>query len=163
MYTVSNFLCIDICIIFGVQLPPFLYLQVQSLSLFSRNFNNTHALTWSLIFSPGVSSNTNSSYEVDTSNLGSFGSCIPNSEELTHTDVPEGSLRVFSYSDLKAATRNFREALGEGGFGVVYKGYVDKNTLMPSRPSQGMIVAVKRLKGDAHQGHREWLVRSVLL
>jgi serine/threonine protein kinase len=74
----------------------------------------------------------------------------------------EGSLRAFSYGDLRASTRNFREELGEGGFGVVYKGYLEEKTFMPSRPGQGIPVAVKRLKVNAQQGHREWLVSVTL-
>ncbi|MCO5583182.1 hypothetical protein L7F22_037090 [Adiantum nelumboides] len=69
------------------------------------------------------------------------------------------SLKAFTFNDLKAATRNFRpeSVLGEGGFGVVYKGYVDEHTLVPSRPGQGMGIAIKKLKLEGMQGHREWL------
>ncbi|KAH7300945.1 hypothetical protein KP509_23G005000 [Ceratopteris richardii] len=69
------------------------------------------------------------------------------------------SLKVFSYNDLKAATRSFRSqsVIGEGGFGVVFKGYVDENTLVPSRPGKGMPVAIKKLKLEGMQGHKEWL------
>jgi len=45
--------------------------------------------------------------------------------------------------------------LGEGGFGPVYKGFVD-DKLRPGLKAQ--TVAVKRLDLDGLQGHREWLV-----
>ena len=45
--------------------------------------------------------------------------------------------------------------LGEGGFGPVYKGFID-DKLRPGLEAQP--VAVKLLDLDGLQGHREWLV-----
>ncbi|KAK2988044.1 hypothetical protein RJ640_011655, partial [Escallonia rubra] len=69
------------------------------------------------------------------------------------------NLKSFSFNDLKNATKNFRpdSLLGEGGFGWVFKGWIDQNTLSPSRPGTGIVVAVKKLKTESIQGHREWL------
>ncbi|XP_030528996.1 probable serine/threonine-protein kinase PBL11 [Rhodamnia argentea] len=69
------------------------------------------------------------------------------------------NLKNFSFSELRTATRNFRpdSVLGEGGFGAVFKGWIDEQTLVPARPGTGMIVAVKRLNQEGFQGHREWL------
>lgn len=64
--------------------------------------------------------------------------------------------RLFSFSELKSATRNFRNdtVLGEGGFGKVYKGSLvldkDKNGSAPST------VAVKKLNSESMQGLEEW-------
>ncbi|KAK4766743.1 hypothetical protein SAY87_008385 [Trapa incisa] len=49
--------------------------------------------------------------------------------------------RKFSYRELKVATRNFKEEIGRGGSGIVYKGYL----------GDGRKVAVKRL-GDTYHG-----------
>lgn len=70
------------------------------------------------------------------------------------------SLKPFSFNELKSATRNFRpdSLLGEGGFGYVFKGWIDENTYAATRPGSGMVVAVKKLKREASQGHKEWLV-----
>jgi hypothetical protein len=70
------------------------------------------------------------------------------------------NLKAFSFSDLKTATKNFRtdNLIGEGGFGCVYKGWLDEQTLAPSKPGYGMVVAVKKLKPEGFQGHKEWLV-----
>lgn len=70
------------------------------------------------------------------------------------------NLRSFTFSDLKNATRNFRSdsLLGEGGFGYVFKGWIDEQTFAPCKPGTGLVVAVKKLKAESVQGHREWLV-----
>ncbi|XP_022736066.1 probable serine/threonine-protein kinase PBL3 [Durio zibethinus] len=68
-------------------------------------------------------------------------------------------LKAFTFTELKNATRNFRSdyLIGEGGFGYVYKGWMDEQTLVPARPGCGMVVAVKKLKPQGFQGHKEWL------
>ncbi|KAJ3689720.1 hypothetical protein LUZ61_018884 [Rhynchospora tenuis] len=68
------------------------------------------------------------------------------------------NLRVFTFAELKSATRNFRPdtILGEGGFGAVYKGYVDEKTLNPAKSGLGMVVAVKKLNPESMQGLQEW-------
>ena len=70
-------------------------------------------------------------------------------------------LKQFSFLDLKLATRNFRpeSLLGEGGFGCVFKGWVEENGTAPVKPGTGLTVAVKTLNLDGLQGHKEWLVR----
>lgn len=72
---------------------------------------------------------------------------------------PSSNLRSFTFNDLKNATRNFRfdSLLGEGGFGLVFKGWIDEQTFTPCKPGTGMVVAVKKLKSESYQGHREWL------
>ncbi|KAE8705671.1 Protein kinase APK1B [Hibiscus syriacus] len=69
------------------------------------------------------------------------------------------NLRSFSFADLKMATRDFRPdcLLGEGGFGSVFKGWIDENSLAATKPGTGIVIAVKRLNQDGFQGHREWL------
>lgn len=48
--------------------------------------------------------------------------------------------------------------LGEGGFGRVFKGYIDPKTYAPSRAGVGMAVAVKKSNPDSEQGLKEWQV-----
>ncbi|XP_027177136.1 cysteine-rich receptor-like protein kinase 10 isoform X1 [Coffea eugenioides] len=57
-------------------------------------------------------------------------------------------LQAFSYSQIKAATKNFSEEnkLGEGGFGPVYKGKL----------KDGQEIAVKRLSNTSTQGSEEF-------
>lgn len=68
-------------------------------------------------------------------------------------------LRKFSFNELKSATRNFRpeSLLGEGGFGCVFKGWIEENGTAPMKPGTGLTVAVKTLNHDGLQGHKEWL------
>jgi interleukin-1 receptor-associated kinase 4 len=75
------------------------------------------------------------------------------------------NLKAFSFNELKNATRNFRpdSLLGEGGFGYVFKGWIDEHTLTAAKPGSGMVVAVKKLKPEGFQGHKEWLVGFFIL
>uniref|UniRef100_A0A3Q7H402 non-specific serine/threonine protein kinase n=1 Tax=Solanum lycopersicum TaxID=4081 RepID=A0A3Q7H402_SOLLC len=68
------------------------------------------------------------------------------------------NLKMFTLAELKSATRNFRPdtVLGEGGFGTVFKGWVDDKTFAPSRVGVGMPVAVKKSNADSEQGLKEW-------
>ncbi|PSS17172.1 Serine/threonine-protein kinase [Actinidia chinensis var. chinensis] len=69
------------------------------------------------------------------------------------------NLKMFSYAKLKLATRNFRPdtVLGEGGFGRVFKGWVDPKTYAPSKVGIGMAIAVKKSDNpDSAQGLRQW-------
>ncbi|CAK9149497.1 unnamed protein product [Ilex paraguariensis] len=56
----------------------------------------------------------------------------------------EGSLVVFQYRDIRRATKNFSEKLGEGGFGTVFRGTLPNSTA----------IAVKRLKNQ-EQGEKQ--------
>ncbi|XP_023533196.1 probable serine/threonine-protein kinase PBL3 isoform X3 [Cucurbita pepo subsp. pepo] len=57
------------------------------------------------------------------------------------------------------ATKNFRSEslLGEGGFGCVFKGWIDEHSYLPTKPGTGIVVAVKKLKRGSLQGYKEWL------
>ncbi|KAL5553893.1 hypothetical protein UlMin_041294 [Ulmus minor] len=69
------------------------------------------------------------------------------------------NLKAFSFNELKNATRNFRpdSLLGEGGFGYVFKGWIDEHTFAAAKPGSGIVIAVKKLKPEGFQGHKEWL------
>ncbi|KAG5147229.1 hypothetical protein JHK82_014110 [Glycine max] len=71
---------------------------------------------------------------------------------------PDTNLINYTLDELKSATRNFRPdtVLGEGGFGRVFKGWIDKNTFKPSRVGVGIPVAVKKSNPDSLQGLQEW-------
>ncbi|KAG7587248.1 Protein kinase domain [Arabidopsis thaliana x Arabidopsis arenosa] len=68
---------------------------------------------------------------------------------------PGGGARSFTFKELAAATKNFREVnmIGKGGFGSVYKGRLDS----------GQVVAIKQLNPDGHQGNQEFIVEVCML
>ncbi|KAL3525950.1 hypothetical protein ACH5RR_014322 [Cinchona calisaya] len=68
-------------------------------------------------------------------------------------------LRKFAFTELKSATRSFRpdNLLGEGGFGCVFKGWINESGPAPVKPGSGLTVAVKTMNHDGLQGHKEWL------
>ncbi|XP_073052641.1 LOW QUALITY PROTEIN: putative receptor protein kinase ZmPK1 [Primulina eburnea] len=69
---------------------------------------------------------------------------IPASVEAGYRMI-SSQFRCYRYSELKKATGNFKEELGRGGSGVVFKGVL----------SDERVVAVKRL-GDVFQGQEEY-------
>ncbi|GAB2280304.1 Probable serine/threonine-protein kinase pbl3 [Dionaea muscipula] len=73
--------------------------------------------------------------------------------------LSSAGLKDFTFNELRSATKNFRSEclIGEGGFGYVYKGWIDGQTLLPTKSGSGMVVAVKKLKPEGFQGHKEWL------
>jgi hypothetical protein len=91
-----------------------------------------------------------------TSNTGSLSPSSIVGEELKLAF----QLRRFTFNELKCATRNFRpeSLLGEGGFGCVFKGWIEENGTAPVKPGTGLTVAVKTLNHDGLQGHKEWVV-----
>ncbi|CAN6361369.1 unnamed protein product [Urochloa humidicola] len=58
--------------------------------------------------------------------------------------------RQFTYKELKLMTENFREEIGRGGFGPVFKGYLDNETP----------IAVKMRSNTSSQGDKEFLAEA---
>ncbi|KAA3456711.1 protein kinase APK1A, chloroplastic-like [Gossypium australe] len=97
------------------------------------------------------------SSESSNSKVSSFSAPLTPRSEGEILQSP--NLKSFSFADLKMATRNFRpdSVLGEGGFGSVFKGWIDENSFTATKPGSGIVIAVKRLNQDGFQGHKEWL------
>ncbi|XP_015577119.1 probable serine/threonine-protein kinase PBL17 isoform X2 [Ricinus communis] len=93
----------------------------------------------------------------------SIGAKSASSNQLVPKNVTDlrqspgyGNVDIFTYEEMTLATKHFRPdyILGEGGFGVVYKGVIDASV----RPGyETIVVAIKELNPDGLQGDREWL------
>ncbi|XP_019083084.1 PREDICTED: protein kinase APK1B, chloroplastic isoform X1 [Camelina sativa] len=109
----------------------------------------------------GASPKYMSSEANDSQSMGSKGSSVSiRTNPRTEGEILQSpNLKSFTFAELKAATRNFRpdSVLGEGGFGSVFKGWIDEQTLSASKPGTGVVIAVKKLNQDGWQGHQEWL------
>ncbi|KAA0061464.1 serine/threonine-protein kinase [Cucumis melo var. makuwa] len=83
------------------------------------------------------------------------------SEDLS-ISLAGSDIHVFTLAELKLISQAFSSSnfLGEGGFGPVYKGFLDDN-LRPGLLPQP--VAIKLLDLDGTQGHREWLTEVIFL
>ncbi|KAG7013984.1 Serine/threonine-protein kinase RIPK, partial [Cucurbita argyrosperma subsp. argyrosperma] len=83
---------------------------------------------------------------------------------ITHLSSSSNAsnLQIFTIKELTELTGNFTKSnyLGEGGFGPVFKGFIDEH-FKPGLMSQH--VAVKVLDLDGSQGHREWLAEVFFL
>lgn len=97
---------------------------------------------------------------ISISDISSSSSTGMISEELMHSFGRD--LFDFKLSELRHATQSFARGflLGEGGFGKVYKGYLDNNL---KGGFKAQAVAVKFLNVQGQQGHREWLVSFLVV
>ncbi|KAL4587245.1 hypothetical protein LXL04_000113 [Taraxacum kok-saghyz] len=77
-------------------------------------------------------------------------------EDLRNNSLLYTHVIAFTLFELETITKSFRSdyILGEGGFGTVYKGYIDENVRVGLK---SLPVAVKVLNKEGLQGHREWL------
>ncbi|KAD3642131.1 hypothetical protein E3N88_31355 [Mikania micrantha] len=71
--------------------------------------------------------------------------------------LPHPNLKIYTFSELKSATKNFRNdtILGEGGFGKVYKGWMEEKSGSKLHGT-GSVIAVKKLNSESMQGIEEW-------
>ncbi|KAK9067162.1 hypothetical protein SSX86_014487 [Deinandra increscens subsp. villosa] len=81
--------------------------------------------------------------------IGNVGDWPLKSPKSCHPSLPLAQCRRFSLEEVEVATCEFSDkcVIGRGGFGMVYKGYIDNATT---------VVAIKRLKKSSNQGFREF-------
>ncbi|KAF5480169.1 hypothetical protein F2P56_000935 [Juglans regia] len=87
---------------------------------------------------------------------GTFSFTTTKSTKIRKSSLPSALSRYFSLAEIKAATNNFDDIfiIGVGGFGNVYKGYIDGG----DHP-----VAIKRLVPGSQQGVHEFETEIELL
>ncbi|KAK7811431.1 putative serine/threonine-protein kinase pix7, partial [Quercus suber] len=102
---------------------------------------------------------------VVSSSTTSIAESTPSTPNLVEELKVASQLQKFSFNELKSSSRNFRpeSLLGEGGFGCVFKGWINENRTAPVKPGTGVAVAVKTLNHDGLQGHKEWLVGEFII
>ncbi|KAG5560743.1 hypothetical protein RHGRI_003922 [Rhododendron griersonianum] len=144
-------------------------------TLESRNFEDGQTIQ-PVRLAADVSSSPDSSHEKNISRNGSkffddLASSEPVSARALSNRLPfsksqnpidggeiqsEGSCRCFSLDEVLIATNNFDDALaiGIGGFGKVYKGFIDDSATM---------VAIKRLNTESKQGAKEFWMEVKML
>ena len=83
-----------------------------------------------------------------------FGRYRKLSENVNLGLAEEFSLQSFSYNELESATDGFKEELGRGSFGAVYKGVISRG---------GKAIAVKRLEKGMEEGEREFRAEMTVI
>ncbi|KAG2563632.1 hypothetical protein PVAP13_8KG247200 [Panicum virgatum] len=68
------------------------------------------------------------------------------SGQISNTAQGCNGIIAFRYNDLKLGTKNFSQKLGGGGFGSVFKGFLNNSTA----------IAVKELCHHSHQGEKQF-------
>ncbi|CAN6472412.1 unnamed protein product [Victoria cruziana] len=108
---------------------------------------------------PGSSSIEVKSSAASTQTLSSVSDGTSSTKISEGQIVHSSNLRVFTFNELRSATRNFRPdtLLGEGGFGCVFKGCIEEHGLIGSKPGSGKVVAIKKMSNKGLQGQKEWL------
>ncbi|XXG39177.1 hypothetical protein AAC387_Pa01g0203 [Persea americana] len=107
--------------------------------------------------SPGITKST--SNEGTHSGTGSaFSSSLDEVSPNGHIIPITPTLKIFSFAALKEATGNFRPdtVVGEGFFGVVFKGWIDEKTFAPTKAGSGMAIAVKKMNSKGFPGREDW-------
>ncbi|CAN8229279.1 unnamed protein product [Cochlearia groenlandica] len=137
--------------------------SITGLSIFFFSLNssatatsNNHSNGTEFLSTTGATTNSSVERRSQFSETASeiSGGIISHSGQILETP----NLKVYTFMDLTMATKNFKpeSMLGQGGFGKVYRGWVDSKSLDPTKPGSGLIVAVKRLNSESVQGYAEW-------
>ncbi|KAJ9189430.1 hypothetical protein P3X46_000726 [Hevea brasiliensis] len=120
--------------------------HLRSAGISQTTTNTTSSRSTNTASSQGSNVSGNSKFSGRSSDV-----AFPNGQIL-----PTPNLRIFSFAELRAATKNFRPdtVLGEGGFGKVFKGWLDEKAT--GKSGSGNIIAVKKLNSESLQGLEEW-------
>eukprot|EP00258_Populus_trichocarpa_P045757 XP_024461776.1 serine/threonine-protein kinase PCRK1 isoform X4 [Populus trichocarpa] len=133
---------------------------------FSNKEKNEEPKTCNQICSARSTSSTSTSMSTDrdlrksgsefnSQNVSDFSTDSSTKNSFAALSQRQSNLRVFTFSELKTATKNFSRSvmIGEGGFGGVYRGVI--RSMEDS--SKKIDIAVKQLGRRGLQGHKEWV------
>ncbi|KAB1211568.1 Receptor-like protein kinase FERONIA [Morella rubra] len=139
--------------------PEEVYLTARSMGP-NSTINKNYSLTWEFPVHYGFMRVKRVEHEgsnIDgTSWWYPFSRSMIESSKTGESSLPSDLCRCFSLTDIRAAINNFDNAfvIGVGGFGNVYKGYIDDGATP---------VAIKRLKPGSQQGAREFRTEIEML
>ncbi|KAF5751157.1 putative Protein kinase APK1B chloroplast precursor [Tripterygium wilfordii] len=104
-----------------------------------------------------------SSQRLSLSDISYPGSPISVTLSNLSASLVGSNLLIFTHKELQLITHKFSKSnyLGEGGFGTVYKGFIDEKIKPGLLKPQS--VAVKVLDLDGSQGDMEWLAEVIFL
>ncbi|XP_011031713.1 PREDICTED: probable receptor-like protein kinase At5g47070 isoform X2 [Populus euphratica] len=133
---------------------------------FSNKEKNEEPKTCNQIGSARSTSSTSTSMSTDrdlrksgsgfnSQNVSDFSTESSTKNSFAALSQRQSNLRVFTFLELKTATKNFSRSvmIGEGGFGGVYRGVI--RSMEDS--SKKIDIAVKQLGRRGLQGHKEWV------
>ncbi|XP_062115282.1 probable serine/threonine-protein kinase PBL17 isoform X2 [Humulus lupulus] len=105
---------------------------------------------------PGLAASVSTPSESERSRSRSSTPLAPRDVKDLRQNPGYSNVDIFTYEEMRLATKRFRPdlVLGEGGFGVVYKGLIDESVRSDYTTIQ---VAIKELNREGYQGDREWL------
>ncbi|XP_076954336.1 putative receptor-like protein kinase At5g39000 [Bidens hawaiensis] len=108
----------------------------------------------------GISKVSSNNSRIASNTVRADNSMFPKMKEVrAKFQSPSSSLKEYTFDDLENATKKFSPdlLLGEGDFGKVFLGWVEQNTLAPSKQGVEIAIAVKRFHLEDFQDHAKWL------
>nr|XP_043605987.1 probable serine/threonine-protein kinase PIX13 isoform X2 [Erigeron canadensis] len=124
----------------------------------SQTTTTTTTTTTSITTSSSISVSSSSGISTNASGNSLFSSAGSGDDLGPGGQIlPQSNLKIYTFAELKYATKNFRNdtILGEGGFGKVYKGWIDEK-FGSKFSGSGSVIAVKKLNSESMQGVEEW-------
>ncbi|KAJ4821166.1 Proline-rich receptor-like protein kinase PERK1 [Rhynchospora pubera] len=130
-----------------VEYPPFSNGFYPPVDPYHPQGQTSLPLTQQPLSSPSWQVNSNNSRSDSLPGSGPKSTSDPRNPPLSPVPAPAAPGGPYSYEDLELATNSFSESnvLGQGGFGLVYRGTLS-----------GKEVAIKKLKSGGGQGDREF-------
>ncbi|CAH2064051.1 unnamed protein product [Thlaspi arvense] len=141
------------CLLMGSCLSSRVDSTFSATTKYSRDLNKEKFVSSILTFGQRFVCCADKSSGLYDLHLSSYNSSSSAAHKREGEILSKANVKSFSFNELKLATRNFRSdsVVGEGGFGCVYKGWIDETTLSPAKSGTGLVIAVKRLNPDGFQ------------
>ncbi|KAK0593168.1 hypothetical protein LWI29_032202 [Acer saccharum] len=109
----------------------------------------------------GSELNSQNVSDLNSQNVSDISTASSTKNSFAVLSQRQSNLRVFTFSELKTATKNFSRTLmiGEGGFGGVFRAVIRST----EDSHKKIDIAVKQLSRRGLQGHKEWVTEVNVL